>query len=246
MLNTKPLFAVLALISVLLCIWALPSAYGYWMYATGIPYVEDESTDVELKYFPIRGEDNIDTETDNENETAQSDGLTVILKALNNETASGSTSKLNAYIDKRIKNFNKLEYGSVDVKEDVVSMLSDVESINPDFEFILSGKVVGSGKNKYVESFYLYMIEKDVFEEAMNKWENSGLSESNYERDPSIFQEYFYPVTRVFIEKDAYGSWRAKVADLGYAGYGYYEGSNNGGGQKVWTFDPVSWTAGTP
>ena len=246
MLNTKPLFAVLALISVLLFIWALPSAYGYWMYATGVPYVEDESTDVELKYFPIRGEDNLDTETDNENETAQSDGLTVIVNALNNETTSGSKSQLNQYIDKRVQNFNKLEYGSVDVKEDVVSMLSDVEAINPDFEFILSGKIVGSGKNKYVESFYLYMIEKDAYEEAMNKWESSGLSESNYERDPSIFQEYFYPVTRVFIEKDAYGSWRAKVVDIGYAGYGYYDGSNNGGGQKAWTFAPDSWTAGTP
>lgn len=246
MLNTKPLFAVLALIAVLLCIWALPSVYGEWMYATGVPYVEDESTNVELKYFPIRGEDNIDTETDNENETAQSDGLSVIIKALNNETMSGSTSKLNAYIDKRVKNFNKLEYGSVDVKEDVVSMLDDVEAINPDFEFILSGNIVGSGKNKHVESFYLYMIEKDVFEAAMAKWESSGLSESNYERDPSIFQEYFYPVTRVFIEKDAYGSWRARVADLGYTGYGYYEGSNNGGGQKAWSFDPDSWTAGSP
>lgn len=246
MFSKKPLFGIIFLVSLMLCIWSLPSVYGYWMYATKPPFVEDETKSVELKYFPLRGEDNIEDEGQ-EGETTQMDGLGVIIDALNNNTNNGSsTSKLNQYIDKRVKNFNKLEYGSVDVKEDVVKMLSDVTTMNPNFEFILSATIVGSGKNKKVESFCLYMINTTAFEEATQKWENSGLSESNYEKNPSIFQEYFYPVVRVQIEKDAYGQWKPKVAETGYTGYGYYEGSNNGGGQKVWTFDPGSWTAGTP
>jgi hypothetical protein len=90
MLSKKPLIGIMFLVSLMLCIWSLPSVYGYWMYATKPPFVEDETKNVELKYFPLR------------------------------------------------------------------------------------------------------------------------------------------------------------VAETGYTGYGYYEGSNNGGGQKVWTFDPGSWAAGTP
>jgi hypothetical protein len=36
------------------------------------------------------------------------------------------------------------------------------------------------------------------------------------------------------------------MAQIGYTGFGYYAGSNNGGGQKVWTFDPDSWIEGEP
>ena len=246
MIHKKMLFSMVALVSLVLFCWSLPSAYGYWVYYSGTQHVEDNVENIELKYFPLKGEDNVDDEGE-EGETTQLDGLGIIMDALNNKTVSGSsTSKLNQYIDKRVQNFNKLEYGSVDVKEDVVQMLNDVTEMHPNFEFILVGTIVGSGKNKKVESFDLYMINMDAFNEATEKWENSGLSESNYEDDPSIFQEYFYPVTRVKIEKDAYGQWRPTIAESGYTQYGYYEGSNNGGGQKVWTFDPDSWVEGRP
>ena len=89
MLFKKPLFGILALVSVLLCIWSLPSAYGYWMYATGTPYVDDEIAYVELKYFPLRGEDNIEDEGE-AGETTQMDGLGIIIDALNNNTNNGS------------------------------------------------------------------------------------------------------------------------------------------------------------
>ena len=85
------------------------------------------------------------------------------------------------------------------------------------------------------------MIDKAEFDSATQAWDNSGLNEGDYEDDPTIFTTYFSPVNRVLVEKDEYGQWQAVSAEVGYCGFGYYEGSNNGGGQKVWTFDPDSW-----
>lgn len=61
-----------------------------------------------------------------------------------------------------------------------------------------------------------------------------------------VQSRYFYPINRVLIEKDAYDQWTPISAEEGYAEFGYYEGSNNGGGQKVWTFYPTSWNPGMP
>ena len=226
---------LLVIVSIII---AIPCVQASWWYGDS-PY--ENENNISIKYFPWIGEDIIPDEEE-EGETSQLHGLYVTLDALNNKGTS-STSKLNQYINKRIKNFNKLEYGSVDVKESVEALLSDVETVNLNFEFILVGVLKGSGNNKEVDYFYLYMIDRTPFDTAMKAWDDSGLSESNYERDPSIFDTYFSPVNRVLLEKDAYGQWQAVKAESGYCGYGYYEGSNNGGGQKVWTFDPDSWVS---
>lgn len=215
---------------------SVPCVYGTWWYGEA---PAEQANGLNIKYFPWVGEDIIPDEEE-EGETSQLNGLQAILDALNNKGLT-SDSQLNQYIEKRIRNFSKLEYGSVDVKQSVSALLDDVAEVNPNFEFILQGIVAGSGKNKYVEYFYLYMIDKPQFDAATQAWEDSGVSESDYEDDPSIFTTYFQPVNRVLIEKDAYGQWHAVEAVAGYAGFGYYEGSNNGGGQKVWTFDPDSW-----
>ncbi len=246
MINGRKFFCIMILlisISLLLCI---PCVYSYWVYGEQI--VESQERVFNIKYFPWTGEGIIpDDGDDSDDNTSQIEGLQVIIDALNNDGLStGSKSKLNQYIDKRVKNFNKLEYGSVDVKEDVVSLLDDITDIHPDFYFILSGHIVGSGKNKYVDYFDIYMVNMTEYNSALEAWDNSGLSESNYEDDPSIFNEYFYPVYKVRIEKDAYDRWQPTIGEEGYTGFGYYEGSNNGGGQKVWTFDPGTWVAGMP
>ena len=241
--NNRFLKIMLLIVSLSL-IWSFPCVYAYWQYGEKVDISQERQ--FEIKYFPWKGEEILPDEGE-EGETTQLSGLELIINALNNKGLTG-TSLLNQYIDKRVKNFSKLEYGSVDQKEDVTALLSDVteNDIQLNFEFILSGKVVGSGKNAHVESFYLYMIDRTVYNGVMEKWDSAGISETNYQNDPSIFQEYFYPVNRVLIEKDAYDQWTPISAEEGYAGFGYYEGSNNGGGQKVWTFYPTSWNPGMP
>ena len=228
--------SILLLITVVSLLFAIPGVNAFWWYGED---AEEVVNNPNILYFPWKGEDLLPDEEE-EGETSQLNGLQAILDALNNKGLSGE-SKLNQYIKKRVQNFIKLEYGSVDVKQSVPALLNDVADVNPNFEFILEGIIAGSGKNKYVEYFYVYMIDKPQFDAAMQAWDDSGLSESNYARDPSIFTEYFEPVNRVLIEKDAYGQWHAVIAEVGYCAYGYYEGSNNGGGQKVWTFDADSW-----
>lgn len=230
---------VLLLITVVSLLLAIPGVQAFWWYGEDAAEIDNS---FQIKYFPWVGED-ILPDDEEEGETSQLNGLQAILDALNNKGLTGE-SKLNQYIKKRVQNFSKLEYGSVDVKQSVPALLDDVADVNPNFEFILHGIVAGSGKNKYVEYFYLYMIDKPQFDAATEAWENAGLSEGDYEDDPTIFTTYFQPVNRVLIEKDAYGQWHAVEAIAGYAGFGYYEGSNNGGGQKVWTFDPDSWVEG--
>ena len=224
------------LLTVLMICYSIPALHASWWYGNTPEWNDNQLT---IEYFPWTGESLLPNEG-NAGETTQLDGLNIIIMALNNEGLSGE-SKLNQYIKKRVQNFSKLQYGSVDVKQSVAELLSDVATFNPNFEFILHGHVVGSGKNKYVESFELYMIDKSAFDVATNAWENSGIRISDYENNPAIFPVYFENVNRVIIEKDAYGRWHAVLAEQGYTGFGYYEGSNNGGGQKVWTFDPDSW-----
>lgn len=230
------LTTVLALLLIISLLFAIPCVQASWWYGDS---PSDNANNLSIKYFPWKGEDLIPDEEE-EGETSQLHGMHVVLDALNNKGISG-TSKLNQYINKRIKNFNKLEYGSVDVKENVEALLNDIETVNLNFEFILQGILTGSGNNKQVDYFYLYMINQTEFNATMQAWDDSGLSESNYEDDPTIFTTYFSPVNRVLLEKDAYGQWQAVSAEVGYCGFGYYAGSNNGGGQKVWTFDPDSW-----
>lgn len=232
----KIIIAILAFIFIV----SIPMTYASWNYCT-TDQIVGEQTDLRINYFPWVGEE-ILPDDDDENITSQADGVQVVLDALNNVgLPSGQSSKLNQYIAKRLKNFNKFEYGSVDVKQDPESLFSDITTVSLNFEFILSGSIV----NKEIQDFYLYMVDADVYNIAMEKWENSNYSASDYEDDPSIFQEYFYPVYRVHIEKNMYGEWAATEAIVGYAGYGHYEGSNNGAGQKAWTFDPQSWKEGS-
>ena len=244
MIGEKGLFRIMMFLLSISLVWSLPCVYAYWSYGEEIDISQESQ--FEIKYFPWVGEEILPDEGE-DGDTTQLSGLQLIIDALNNKGLS-SDSKLNQYISKRIKNFSKLEYGSVDQKESVTALLDDVvtEDIHLNFEFILSGNIVGSGKNAYAESFYLYMINVDEYNGIMDLWNSSGLSESEYESDPSIFQDYFFPINRVLIEKDAYDQWHPVVAEEGYAGFGYYEGSNNGGGQKVWTFDPGSWVPGQP
>lgn len=239
MMNSNRLTTVLLLITVVSLLLAIPGIQASWWYGED---PNDMDNAFQIKYFPWVGEDILPDEEE-DGETSQLHGLQAILDALNNKGLTGE-SKLNQYIKKRVQNFNKLEYGSVDLKQSVPALLDDVADVNPNFEFILQGIVAGSGKNKYVEYFYLYMIDKPQFDAATEAWDNSGLRESNYEDDPTIFDTHFEPVNRVLIEKDAYGQWHAVIAEIGHCGFGYYEGSNNGGGQKVWTFDPDSWVGG--
>lgn len=243
MLNGRRFLNAISICLILSMLLTFPNAYGYWRYGEKVD-ISESNTFGTIRYFPWEGEDILPDEEEGD-ETSQASGLQIVLDALNNKGLSGD-SKLNQYIDKRIKNFNKLEYGSVDVKEDITTMLSDVSEIHPNFEFILVGSIAGSGKNKYVEYFHIYMIDITEFNEATAAWESSGLSQSDYENDPSIFQQYFYPVNRVLVQKDSYDQWSAANAEVGYTGYGIYEGSNNGGGQQVWTFSPDSWQPGTP
>ena len=224
------------LLTILIACNAIPVLQAHWFYNNA---PESNENYLSIQYFPWVGSDILPDEGE-AHETTQLNGLHIIIMALNNEGLSG-TSKLNQYINKRVQNFSKLEYGSVDVKQDVASLLSDVATFNPNFEFILQGNVIGSGKNKYVEYYTLYMIDKPAFDAATNAWKDSGLSTSTYEKNPEIFDVYFENVNRVLITKDAYGRWHAELAEAGFTGFGYYEGSNNGGGQKVWTFDPGSW-----
>ena len=243
-MGEKSILRIMLLLIFVSISWSLSSVYGYWAYGEKVDISQERV--LTIKYFPWEGEDILPDDGDTEDgETSQREGMDIIIKALNNEALSGD-SKLNAYISKRVQNFNKIEYGSVDVKQDVASLLDDIADVFPNYQFILHGNVVGSGKNKYVEYFYLYMVDNSVYNAAMQAWEDSGISEGDYQDDPSIFSEYFYPVNRVKIEKNAYDEWAASIAEVGYTGYGYYEGSNNGGGQKVWTFYVSSWEPGNP
>lgn len=239
----KHFFRFMIVLIFMLIVFSVPCVFATWNFCTD-EQITGETKTFHIAYFPWVGEDILPDEPTDDNTTTQLGGLEVVTNALNNAGLS-SQSKLNQYISKRLKNFNKFEYGSVDVKEDVSDLLSDVADFNPNFELILSGTIAGSGNNKYIESFYLYMVDKDVYDNTMALWneaENRGeVSKNNYEDNPSIFDVYFQPVYRVKLEKNAYDEWHATIAQMGYCGFGYYEGSNNGGGQKAWAFEPSSW-----
>ena len=230
---------LLGLLCFILLTMSVSGVAATWWYGEEVQTITGS---LSISYFTLDGENWLPDQGD-QNETAQLPALNIIIDALNNKGLSG-TSKLNQYITKRLKNFNKVEYGSPDTKQSVNELLSDVGNVVPNFEFILQGVVNGSGNSKYIEYFYLYMIDNEPFNAAMQAWESANLRETDYIKNPSIFTVYFTPVNRILIEKDAYGRWHATSVEQGYCGYGYYDGSNNGGGQKVWTFDPDSWQKG--
>lgn len=238
MKHNKTFLYIILLLVTLSFLQLYTMLYAAWWYNNAI---QEQNCTISINFFPWEGEEVLPD--DDSSTTSQLDYVTIIVDALNNKNLpAGSQSKLNQYISKRIKNFNKLEYGSVDTKENIVSLLSDIATVDPNFEFILTGEVV----NKEVISYQLYMIDITDYNATMDKWDDANITASQYIDNPSLFQEYFYPVSRVSINKNSYGQWAITVAQIGYAGFGYYAGSNNGGGQKVWTFDPDSWIEGEP
>ena len=238
MKHSKIFLYIILFLVVLSFLQLYTTLYAVWWYNNAI---QEQDCAINISFFSWEGEEILPD--DDSSATSQLDCVTIIIDALNNKNLpEGQNSKLNQYIKKRIKNFNKLEYGSVDTKEDIVSLLSDIATVNPNFEFILTGEVV----NKEVVSYQLYMIDITYYNATMDKWDNANITTSQYINNPSLFQEYFYPVSKVTINKNSYGQWASTMAQIGYTGFGYYAGSNNGGGQKVWTFDPDSWVEGEP